>query len=106
KIQPLNLATQREQLIVGGEAMASLGYQRYTAFHHALTQAGQHRYGVWQMSGKDVVGFGMSAMSYLNGELFFNDSTIRGYREKIRNGTSAARGRRLSRAAQMRFALL
>jgi len=107
RIRAPNFVAQREQLIVGCEAMASLGYHRYSAFHHSLTEAAQHRYGVWQMCAKDIAGFGMSAMSYLNGELFFNDRSIRSYVDKIHNGIfDAAQSRRLSPAARMRFALL
>lgn len=107
KIQAPNFEAQYEQLIVGTQVMASLGYHRYSAFHHALTEAAKHCYGVWQMCAKDIVGFGMSAMSYLNGELFFNDRSIRGYMDKIHNGIfDVARSRRLSPAALKRFALL
>jgi oxygen-independent coproporphyrinogen-3 oxidase len=98
---------QREQLFKGAEALSSLGYSRYTAFHYSLTEAARHRYGLWQMLGQDWVGFGMSAMSHLDGDIYINDRNIRSYIEKIKVGAPVSiESYRLSAADRMRFVFL
>ncbi|HLG54335.1 MAG TPA: coproporphyrinogen-III oxidase family protein [Vicinamibacterales bacterium] len=98
---------QQEQLFDGGAALASLGHSRYTAFHYSRSEGARHRYGLWQMLGRDWVGFGMSAMSHLNGDIFFNDRNIRSYIDKIKAGVTATmESSRLSAAEHMAFVFL
>ncbi|MEU4726627.1 hypothetical protein AB0G06_44145 [Nonomuraea dietziae] len=59
------------------------------------------------MLGRDWVGFGMSSMSQLDGNVFFNDRNIRSYIDKVKAGASpAVQSSRMSAAARMRFAFL
>jgi oxygen-independent coproporphyrinogen III oxidase len=98
---------QRDQLLENTAALASLGYSRYTAFHYSRTEAARHRYGLWQMLAGDWVGFGMSAMSYLDGDIFFNDRNIHSYIEKARSGVPVSiQSARLSASEHMRFVFL
>jgi oxygen-independent coproporphyrinogen-3 oxidase len=98
---------QRQQLFEGAEVLSKLGYSRYTAFHYSLRPAARHRYGIWQMLSRDWVGFGMSAMSHLDGDIFFNDRNIRSYIQKIKDSSAACiESCRLSPAEQMRFVFL
>ena len=98
---------QEQQFIAGAKVFTSLGYVRYTAFHYCSDEAAQHRYGLWQMHARDWVGFGMSAMSHLDGVLYFNDRSVRGYIDRITAGVSACvESRDLSVQEQMTFALL
>jgi oxygen-independent coproporphyrinogen III oxidase len=97
----------RDQLSTGIELLASSGYERYTAFHYATADAHRHGYGMWQMRAKDWIGFGMAAMSYLNGETFLNDRDIGSYIAKINDGImETGSGQRFSGDAEKRFALL
>ena len=98
---------QREQLYEGTAEFVSLGYERYTAFHYSLNEAARHRYGLWQMLSGDWVGFGMSAMTHLNGEVFFNDRNIRSYIDKTKLGASTAiQSYRMPSTEQKRFVFL
>lgn len=99
--------SQQEQLFEAADALSSLGYSRYTAFHYSFTEAARYCYGLWQMYGRDWIGFGMSAMSHLDGDVFFNDRNIRSYIEKTKVGASVSiESYRLSVAEQMRFVFL
>lgn len=97
----------RRQMTEGVDTLASNGYRRYTAFHHARSEATRHRYGLWQMLGRNWIGFGMSAMSHLDGDILVNDRNIRSYIDKVDRGDSPIVNRsRLSPAEQMRFVFL
>ncbi|MBZ9770996.1 coproporphyrinogen-III oxidase family protein [Mesorhizobium sp. CO1-1-8] len=83
-------AAQYDQLLGGGTVLADLGYERYTSFHYALRPDARHYYGLWQMQACNWIGFGMSAMSHLEGHIRFNDRSIRSYIDKVESGATAA----------------
>jgi oxygen-independent coproporphyrinogen-3 oxidase len=83
-------AAKYDQLVGGGGVLANLGYERYTSFHYALRPDCRHQYGLWQMQAHNWIGFGLSAMSHLDGYIRFNDRNIRSYIDKVNRGATTA----------------
>lgn len=107
KVEVPGHGAQQEQLRAGMEVLSAHGYARYTAFHYAVKEAARHRYGLWQMYGRDWIGFGMSAMSHVDGRVFFNDREIASYIQKIKAGEPVSTTScQMSLPEQMNFALL
>jgi oxygen-independent coproporphyrinogen-3 oxidase len=96
----------RAQFASGVRRLEALGFVRYSAFHYAKREAGRHAYGLWQMQGCNWIGFGMSAMSHIEGEISFNARDIRTYMNRVAAGLPPGQGRRLTRDERMRFAFL
>jgi len=70
---------REEQLAAGLEVLETRGYERYSAFHYAKTAAHRHLYGQWQMLANNWIGFGMSAMTHIDGTIWFNERSIAAY---------------------------
>jgi oxygen-independent coproporphyrinogen-3 oxidase len=70
---------REEQLAAALEALEARGYERYSAFHYAKTVAHRHLYGQWQMLANNWIGFGMSAMTHIDGTIWFNERGIAAY---------------------------
>jgi oxygen-independent coproporphyrinogen-3 oxidase len=100
-------AAQYDQLVMGNGTLSGIGFTRYTAFHYALRTDTRHQYGLWQMEARNWIGFGMSAMSHLDGHIQFNDRNIRSYIDRVENGESAGFERfRMTKHQHMRFEFL
>lgn len=98
---------QREQLVGAFEALTSHKFSPYTVFHYSLTESARHCYGLWQMHARNWVGFGMSAMSHIDGNIFFNERNIGSYVQRIKlHGSAVVDSCCLSRAEQMSFVFL
>ncbi|NVI97301.1 coproporphyrinogen III oxidase family protein [Myxococcus sp. AM009] len=96
----------QQQMAAGQALLVANGYERYTAFHYTTSDAHQHQYGLWQMRAREWIGFGMAAMSYMNGEIVLNEKVLRRYIEKVRGGlVDTGSGQRFSSDEEMRFAL-
>ena len=79
----------------------------HTAFHYSASMGARHRYGIWQMLTGEWVGFGMSSMSFLGSDIFFNDRSIHSYIDKTMAGDlETGEGNHLGLREHMRFAFL
>lgn len=96
----------QQQLAAGMALLREQRFERYTAFHYSTSEQHKHRYGLWQMSAREWIGFGMAAMSYTNGEVVLNERNLGRYIEKVRAGNvDTGSGHRFSRDEEMRFVL-
>jgi oxygen-independent coproporphyrinogen III oxidase len=94
------------QLATGQALLREHRFERYTAFHYAVSDAHKHGYGLWQMAAREWIGFGMAAMSYTNGEVVLNERNLGRYIAAVRTGNvDTGTGQRFSRDEEMRFAL-
>jgi oxygen-independent coproporphyrinogen-3 oxidase len=94
------------QLATGQALLREHHFERYTAFHYAVSDAHKHGYGLWQMAAREWIGFGMAAMSYTDGEVVLNERNLGRYIEAVRSGNvDTGAGQRFSRDEEMRFAL-
>lgn len=96
---------QEEQHAVASRLLESRGYQRYSAFHYARDETSRHLYGQWQMLANNWIGFGMSAMSHIDGSIWFNDRNIDSYMETImrKGGPDGSESQVLSDLGRMKF---
>lgn len=107
KRESTDFQSLRTQHLTGLELLAELGYERYTSFHYTCSEDHKHQYGLWQMNARDWLGFGMAAMTHLNGHLYTNEPRIHTYIEKINSGLmNTGAGQRLSPREHMQFTLL
>lgn len=107
RLEPPPADAVEEQFAAGLEVLEACGYERYSAFHYARTAAGRHRYGQWQMLANNWVGFGMSAMTHIDGTIWFNDRNVGGYIATASDpAADGAPARTLSTAERMRFSFL
>lgn len=73
------LAERQDQLQFADALLVEQGFRRYTAFHYARTPGHQHRYGLWQMEGRNWLGTGQGAVSQLGAVVYENDPSYAGY---------------------------
>jgi oxygen-independent coproporphyrinogen-3 oxidase len=106
-LPPPDYQDLREQMFTGLARLEGHGYERYTAFHYAASAEHRHQYGLWQMRGQEWLGFGMAAMSYLDGHIYLNEGSIRAYIDKIERGImNTGTVQTLGKADEMNFAFL
>jgi len=106
-LPPPDYQNLRDQMFTGLARLEKHGYERYTAFHYAASKEHRHQYGLWQMRAQQWIGFGMAAMSYLDGRIYMNEGSIRTYIEKIERGImNTGTIQSLGEADEMNFAFL
>lgn len=107
KLPPPDYQNFKAQYLTSITLLEKRGYEHYTAFHYTTSEKHKHQYGLWQMYSQEWLGFGMAAMSYLNGQVYLNEENIVNYIDSINSAdVTKVEGKILSPLEDMKFSLL